>query len=151
MAEIIKATLEDLSDLVNMGRAFFYEAKWDKFYQWDDFSASSALTKLITNPNAIVLIARKDGAAIGMASALLYPLWYNDKILTGQEFFLYVEPERRKGIGHILKSQLEDEIKARGALTSIMGSVESMPALGEYYAKTGYELTERTYMKRLSW
>lgn len=149
MAEIIKATLEDLDSLISMGYAFFLEAKWDEFYEWDDLSASSALIKLINNPDAIVYVAKENGIAIGMASALLYPLWYNTNIITGQEFFLYVQPDKRNGVGHKLKSQLESDIRDKGARTGIMGSVETMPSLDEYYIRSGYALSEKTFIKRL--
>lgn len=149
MTEISKATLNDISSLMQMGEAFFYEAGWHTLYEWDEKSASYALIELVNNPQAAVYIAKQDGEPIGMASALLYPLWYNHNITTFQEFFLYVKPIHRNGIGHKLKQKLEDEAKERGARTVVMGSVEDMPNLDTYYARFGYRPSEKSFIKRL--
>lgn len=149
---ITKAIITDVEDLVRMGRAFFHEAEWHKLYTWDDEDAGKVLTDLISNPDAIVYIAKEMGVAIGMASALTYPLWYNTKIKTAQEFFLYVDPDRRKDsgrVGHRLKTKLEEDARAMGAETMAMGSVEAMPALDMYYARSGYAPSEKTFIKRL--
>lgn len=130
-----------------MGRAFFYEAEWDKLYQWDDLSAAVALEDLINNPNAIVYIV-KDKDPIGMGAAVLYPLWYNTTIMTAQEFFMYIQPEKR-GMGTKLKKKLEETAKEMGAVTMVMGSVEALPPLDIYYARSGYAPSEKTFIKRL--
>ncbi len=149
MTEITKATLEDLPSLVNMGRAFFHEAEWQKLYEWDDISASSALEDLLNNELAIIYIAKQDDIPIGMAAALLYPLWYNTNILVGQEFFLYVQPDKRNGTGHKLKLKLEEDAIKLGARTMGMGSVEALPSLDTYYARSGYAPSEKSFIKRL--
>lgn len=150
MTEIIKATIDDLPDLVTMGRAFFHEAQWHKLYEWSNESASIALTDLIKNPQAIVYLAKQESIAIGMAAAVLYPLWYNTDIKVAQEFFLYVKPEKR-GIGTKLKNKLEEVAIEMGAITMAMGSVESLPSLDTYYARSGYFPSEKTFIKRLVW
>lgn len=148
MVDIIKATIDDLKDLIEMGRAFFYEAQWQDLYEWDNISASSVLEDLINDSKALVYLAKKDGVAIGMAAAVLYPLWYNTNILTAQEFFMYVIPEQR-GIGTKLKNKLEEEARLNGARTMAMGSVEALPSLDTYYARSGYAPSEKTFIKRL--
>lgn len=147
--EVSKACIEDLSSLVEMGRAFFYEAKWDNLYKWDDDSARPVLEDFITNESAVVYVARKDDTIIGMACALLYPLWYNNAEIVAQELFLYVKPEHRRGVGHKLALKLEESAKEKGARAMVMGSVEAMPSLEEYYRKCSYSPSERTYIKGL--
>lgn len=149
--EILKATTQDLPDIVKMGRKFFYEAKWQEVYKWDNEEATIALSSLIGNPDVIMLIA-KDTKTIGMVAGMIYPLWYNPKIKTAQELYLYVTPERRhslSGVGHRLKTYLEEEVRIRGVNTMVMGSVEAMPNLDKYYARCGYAPSEKTYIKRL--
>lgn len=149
MTHILKATSEDLKDLVTMGRAFFYEAEWDKLYEWDNLAAASALEDLINNESAIVYMAKENDMSIGMAAAVLYPIWYNPDILVAQEFFMYVQPDKRKGCGHKLKAKLEEEAIRMGARTMAMGSVEALPSLDTYYARSGYSPSEKTFIKRL--
>jgi len=148
MTDIIKATIDDLNDLVTMGCAFFHEAQWQDLYEWDNNSASLVLADLIQNPEAVVYMAKQDGISIGMAAAVLYPLWYNTNIKVAQEFFMYVRPEKR-GVGTKLKNKLEEEAIKMGARTMAMGSVEALPALDKYYARSGYAPSEKTFIKRL--
>lgn len=148
MTEIVKATIDDLKDLVTMGRAFFHEAQWQGLYEWDDLSAATVLEDLINNELALVYMAKQDGVSIGMASAVLYPLWYNTNILTAQEFFMYIQPDKR-GAGTKLKNTLEQAAREKGARTMAMGSVEALPSLDTYYARSGYAPSEKTFIKRL--
>ncbi len=148
MTDIIKATIADLNDIVEMGCAFFHEAQWQELYEWDNISAASVLEDLINNPQAIVYMAKQDGESIGMAAAVLYPLWYNINIQVAQEFFMYVKPEKR-GVGTKLKNKLESIAAEMGARTMAMGSVEALPALDTYYARSGYAPSEKTFIKRL--
>jgi len=146
---ILKATKSDLSDLVKMGRAFFYEAQWDKVgIKWDDESAFTALEGMLEDEDTIIFIA-KENKAIGMIGGLIYPVWYNLKMKMAQEFFWYVTPEKRKGVGIKLLSALEQEVKSRGIVPFTMLSVEGMPELQQLYSRLGYAPSERTFIKRL--
>jgi GNAT superfamily N-acetyltransferase len=147
--EITQATLEDLDSIVKMGGAFFAEAAWEAPLVWDDKQAEEPLKDLIENEDAIMLIARKESEIIGMVGGLVYPVWYNPSILMGQEFFWYVKPEHRCGVGARLLTELEKEAKEKGAVIFEMMSMESMPSLDGFYNRFGYKSSEKTFIKRL--
>lgn len=132
-----------------MGNAFFYEAQWDKVgIQWNDESALTALSGMINDDNTIIFIAKED-EAIGMIGGVIYPVWYNLKMNMAQEFFWYVKPEKRKGVGIKLLQALESEVKSRGVEPFSMLSVEGMPELDGLYSRLGYAPSEKTFIKRL--
>lgn len=146
---ISKATHLDLPDLVNMGRDFFYEAKWDEQgIEWDDKASEKTLSMMLEDENNIIFIAKTE-VAIGMICGVIYPVWYNHNVNMAQEFFWYVKPEKRRGVGLKLLEALEKEVKARGVKTFAMLSVESMPKLDDLYVKCGYAPSEKTFIKRL--
>ena len=132
-----------------MGGKFFAEAKWKAPLVWSDKSAAIALTDLIENPDAIVLIAKKDGESIGMVGGMVYPVWYNSDIIMGQEFFWYVKPEERRGVGKKMLDELERIAKEKGAVIFEMMSMDAMPSLDKFYTKVGYEPSEKIFIKRL--
>jgi ribosomal protein S18 acetylase RimI-like enzyme len=147
--EIRKATHEDLEDLVRMGRAFFYEAKWDnQGIEWNDEAARLTLADMLEKEDNIIYMAHTE-IAIGMIAGVIYPVWYNHNIKMAQEFFWYVIPEKRRGVGLKLLKALEEEIKARGIKTFAMLSVETMPSLDSLYIREGYAPSEKTFIKRL--
>lgn len=145
------ATAADLPRLVAMGRAFFAEAAWADVARWDDDGALSALDAMVDADNGVILVAEEDGRIVGMAAACLCPLWFCPDELTGQEWFWYVEPDARHGVGRALLDALEAAVKARGARTFTMLAVASLRghALDRLYQRRGYRPGERSYVKRL--
>lgn len=151
MADILKATIIDLSDLVSMGRAFFNEAQWQSIYgHWDDIEASESLTNLLNDENSIIFVAKEGHETIGMIGAYIFPFWLNKTTSMLSEFFWYVKPEHRSLVGVQLKDALDEEAIKRGVQVSSMGSLEVMPSLDKFYERNGYRLCEKTYLKRLS-
>lgn len=148
--EIIKASLEHLSDLVEMGRDFFEEAAWEIYgVKWEDKDASQALKALIDNNNAIMLIAIEDNRVVGMISALIYPVWYSTSNNMAQELYWYVRPEKRNGIGGKLLEELEARLRERLVIVLMMSKVDILPSLHDFYIKKGYAQAETNYIKRL--
>lgn len=147
MIVIEKATIKDMPQIAKMGKAFFKEAGWEDVAEWDDEAAFDALLKTIENHT--VFVAKKGDETIGMISAILTPLWFNPKYVNAQEFFWYVKPEERGGVGLKLYYALEDEVRKLGAQSLTMLSVKAMPSLDNLYKKLGYRPAENTFMKRL--
>ncbi|CAO3372896.1 N-acetyltransferase family protein [Azospirillum argentinense] len=146
------ATEEDIPALVEMGRGFYAQSgAWPDLVVFDAGSVTATLRHLITSPDGILLTAEQGGSVVGMAGALLHPLWLNTTHRTGQELFWFVAPEHRQGLGgHLLKA-LEDAAKAAGAqsFTMICEAELRADALGRVYRRSGYRPTERAYMKGL--
>lgn len=147
--EILQAQHKDLDALVEMGGDFFVEAGWQEPLKWDPERARESLTGLLEDEQAVILVAKNQEQYVGMVGALVYPVWYNTSILTGQEFFWYVKPESRGNVGIKLLLELEKIAAQKGAVMFEMMSMQSMPSLDAVYSRFGYKPSEKTFMKRL--
>jgi GNAT superfamily N-acetyltransferase len=149
---IRRAELKDNARLVEMGRAFFAEAGWQKHAEFDDQSFSYACAALMAD--AILLVAENgQGNVVGMVGAGLAPAYWNRKILTAQELFWYIEPRSRKGneFGRGLMEALEAAAKSLGVMLFSMSAEEGLRSdvLGRLYRQHGYWPSERLFWKRL--
>jgi len=149
-ATIRKALEKDLTTLTEMGRIFFMEAAWGDVCEWDDLAAYESLFNMIEADNSIILVAEQGEKIIGMVGAVLFPLWFNPAVKMGQEFFMYVKPEYRGGVGMKLMEALESAAKDEGVHGFAMLSVENLPSLDKFYLRQGYRPSEKTFIKRLN-
>lgn len=147
---IRRAVPNDIFALLDMGEAFFKEAGWDKHAEFD--RDSFAMTCALLMDNAVLLVAEKDGAVVGMAGAGLSPAYWNHKVLTSQELFFYCVPAHRKGTGKALLDGLEAAVKERGVVLFSMSAEEGMraDALGRMYRQRQYFPMERMFWKVLA-
>lgn len=149
MLKIIKAQLEDLPALVEMGGKFFAEAGWDKITDWHSPSAHDALHQLILSDIGLVLVAKDGTDVVGMAGAITVPLWFNPEVKMTQELFWYVKPEQRKGVGKKFLDAFESAAIAQDATAMTMMSVAQLNSLDDFYMRCGYRASEKTFIKRL--
>ncbi|MCF4166331.1 GNAT family N-acetyltransferase [Zavarzinia compransoris] len=148
---IREAEPRDLERLVQMGRAFFHEAGWDDVSRWDDAGARDALGRMMGRDDCVMLVADVQGFVVGMAAAVICPTWFCPDEKTAQEWFWYVDPPARCGVGGPLLAALETAVRDRGASSFTMLAVASLRAetLDRLYRRRGYRPAERTYIKRL--
>ena len=48
-----------------------------------------------------------------MVGGMVFPVWYNPSIVMGQEFFWYVRPEARQGVGIKLLMELRQSLQSK--------------------------------------
>jgi GNAT superfamily N-acetyltransferase len=143
------ATPADIPALVAMGNRFHIAAGWDDITEYDSQSFAATLRALIPSDDAVVLSAEKDRQVVGMAGALIYPLYFNVGHRTAQEMFWFVD-ENHRGIGGELFDALLEEVKAKGAQSMSMIALDKMPGfVGEFYERRGFRPAERSYMRKL--
>lgn len=130
--------------MVEMGRRFFDASGYADITEYDGESFAATLA----NAPAIYLVVEVDGKLVGMAGALVYPLYFNTTHMTAQEMFWWVNPEHR-GVGSKLFDALEEEVKKAGAKSLTMIALETISWVGSYYEKRGFRPTERSFMRRL--
>jgi len=140
---------EDLSSIVDMGEAFFEEAGWASKAQFCRDSFTATAKRLMEH--GILLVVDKGNGPVGMAGGVASPAYWNEKVVIGQEIFLYIKPTDRKGSGKELLRQLESAAKARNVQFFGMVSEHGLrhDALKAVYERAGYSLAEHTFCKAL--
>lgn len=141
------AALEDIPEIMDMGRQFFDQA-WSGVFEWDDSSVFETLTGMLRS--GVLLVAQKGRELVGMVGGTLAPMYFDKQTLIAQELFWWVRPGNR-GPGIALFREFEAVAKLRGAQVVAMNGVESIrgETVGRFYAREGYRCTERVYLKRL--
>lgn len=111
----------------------------------------ATLERMCAAPEAILLVAERDGRLIGMAGGLVSPLYFNHDHLTGQELFWWIDPKERGSIGVRLLETLENEARARGCQSWAMIALDKVDPerTARIYERRGYRASERSFIKRL--
>lgn len=148
---IREATKEDIPILLHMGEQFFNASDFGRLTDYDRDSTRQTFVDLISN--GILLVGEIEGSVIGMVGAVLYPLYFNIRHLTGQEMFWWVDPDYRKtGIGKQLLVELEKKAYSMGADSFSMIALDKInpEIMGRVYKMNGYFPAEHSYYKRLT-
>lgn len=146
------AVTEDVPVILRMGKAFFDQAPWPEFAEWDEGSTRLTLEMLIDGRlPGVLLAAEQDGEVVGMAAALLFPLYFNHRTAAAQEIFWWIEPEHRSGVGAIMFDELEHIAREKGAKVMFAESTAGLrtEALARLYRRRGYKPAGHTFIKRL--
>lgn len=145
------ATLADVPAITQLGERFHGEAGWADISSFNAENCASSLTAMVENPEAILLVAEKDGRIVGMAGGMTFPLYFNASHRSGQELFWYVEPGLRDGTGGRLLDAMEQAARDRGCQSWIMIALDKVdPELtGRLYRRRGYRASEHSWIRRL--
>ena len=145
------ADVADIRAIARLGKAFHAEAGWADIagYSIDDCAAS--LAGMIESDDAIILVAEENGAIVGMAGGVMFPLYFNAAHRSGQELFWWVEPSFRRGVGAALLTALEVEARERGCSSWAMIALDKVnpEATGRLYRRRGYRAAEHSWIRRL--
>ena len=88
----------------------------------------------MTDGGETMLVAERDGAVVGFASIKETAL-----------FGLYVDPATGRGVGRVLLSAAEDEVRRRGAsVLSLQATLNAVP----FYRQHGFMRQERSTVRR---
>ena len=143
------AKANDLPSMVRMGRRFFDASGYSDLASFDDGSFEATFSSLIDSPDAVVVVCEQD-RIVGMAAALLYPLYFNASHRTAQEMLWWVDEDRRGVGGHIF-DMLIAEAKKKGAKSVSMIALEELSpsVVGAFYERRGFRPSERSWMRAL--
>lgn len=141
---IRKATIEDVDALVEMGIKFAEASPYKDYYTKDKIRTIAEFSVRDTLGFVAFIDVDSKGMLVGYCSEFLL-----GKIKTATELGWWVNPEDRKtSIGKELLQAFEEWAKEQDCKLITMISLDD--ALGSFYEKCGYKLTERTYMKELN-
>lgn len=87
------ATLADVPCLAELGEQL-HAASDHRVLAFNREKVERTLTHLITDPNGVVFVSRRDGVIVGAFAGAVAPHWFSDD-LVGLDFAFFVEPDAR--------------------------------------------------------
>lgn len=128
----MQVTVEDAS-LRHLDRLYEIEIKC---FEREAFTKQQ-IANLLTNYNAVGLIAKLNGEIVGFVIGMLYA---DDDRIVGHILTVDVLPEyRRRGIGLRLLEEIEKIFRGKGANVSVLEVREDNIAALRLYQKLGYK------------
>lgn len=148
---IRRASADDVEIIANLGREFHEEAGWADIADYRSVDCAETLRRMVDAEGALLLVAEDNGEIVGMAGAVLFPLYFNAAHLTAQELFWWIKPGLRNGEGGRLLDAMENEVRARGCESMIMIALDRVnpDATGRLYRRRGYRASEHSWIRRL--
>ncbi|KKN66887.1 hypothetical protein LCGC14_0466620 [marine sediment metagenome] len=143
---IREATPADIPRIIEMGRNFLLSGPYREIIADNPEVPLELAKKLVTNPQARILVEEQEGKLVGVFCFILFPHYYSG-LMTAGELIWYVEPEARKTMAGLrLKWEAETLAKKLGAvqmhLTCPIDQDELFSKLSGYKkVETGYQRT----------
>lgn len=139
------AAVADLPAIVKMGCEFLETTSYKAIATPDPERIFDLIAGMMLNPNNIVLVADKDGVAVGLIAMYIVPNHVTGTLMAG-EVVWWVNPDAR-GCGSKLLAAAEQWAKDQGAEAIHM--IAPTDRVGQYYLAKGYTFVESTYQKAL--
>jgi GNAT superfamily N-acetyltransferase len=142
---------DDIDAVVDMASRVYDNAELDDLLGDIDLEhVRSLLSRMLSSDDAAVIIARKDGQAVGWVGLFMVPAIWHPKSTMVHELAWWVEPEERgNGVGSALLGAATDWAKKKGASALNMVALKGAPETARTYVNGGFRLLESTYTKRL--
>jgi GNAT superfamily N-acetyltransferase len=155
MVEVRRVVTTDLQSCLDMTARFHAASPISNVAPFDRDGMAVTLREMMMNPRAGVWLALLDGAPVGIAGALLYPLYFNPAYEVAQELFWWLNPEARgSGAGEKLFQNVQTWAKDKGASAVFMIALADsrVGKMDRFYKRAGFQPMEHTYMKGVqSW
>jgi hypothetical protein len=142
MAEIRKASAEDLEAVVEWGRRFHAYSPWGKRVRIEDADWRQTVTNLLASEDAAVFVSEG-----GFCGGLIFPMYFNHAYRVAQELFWFAEAD-----GTQLREAFEDWARSRGADALQMSCIadDREAAVRRLFRRAGYAATETSLMKEIA-
>jgi GNAT superfamily N-acetyltransferase len=144
-AHIREAIIDDIPALVAMGLSFIRGSNYRHFVAENPRQLSALAAQMIANPDAVILLAERDGVALGMIGVIAYDHFVSGTRIAGEIMF-WTDPAAR-GLGLRLLRAAEAWATGRGA--EAMHMISPDPRVDTLYERMGYRAVERTFQRNL--
>lgn len=150
-----RATAEDLPQYAVLARSFHAASPMHNVIPFDAEGYAQFYLRALEQSNVGLWLAEIDAEVVGIAGALLYPMYFSPDSLVAQELWWWLTPKSRgSGAGAKMFKQIEDWAKENGAAAVFMIALEDSRAkkMERLYARAGFRPMERTFIKEVpSW
>lgn len=145
------ATLSDVPVLISIGALFHSKTVLSDLLPYDGESVRHLLTTSIKNSDCVVYVLEEKEEVIGAICGSVVPVYWNQRLLVGQQFAWFVRPTRRHGLAAVglLDAFERWAVDEKGAVAVFSGakSDENAQAMGKLLGRKGYINLESMYLK----
>lgn len=148
---VAEATADDLQVIVAMAESAHETGVQAALGDFDPDAIQRFASSVIASPDdGIFLLAKIDGAVVGMIGLFLIRAFIVAGELTAQEFTLWVEPEHRQhGVGSALLDAAAEWSVGRGAKILNVTAMKDQSDLARRFLAKGFRLLQSTYSRSL--
>ena len=150
-----QAKATDLEQYVKLAKDFHDASPMHGVADFDENGYANFFLNAIVNPDIGIWLAEIDNEIVGIAGALLYPLYFSPTNLVAQELWWWLTPASRgSGVGSKMFKQIEQWSQEKGAKALFMIALEDskVQKMEKVYARAGFRPLERTFIKEVkSW
>lgn len=140
------ATEGDIAQVVSLGHDAFDRGGYDSFVSFDPLSAARSARAFMESQN-VAFVVIDHNRLVGMAAALIAPLYFNHAERLAQEIFWWIEPEHVRETSDLI-SALEKSAREKGATVMMIPALTA--SAGRLYRRMGYSPMEHYHMKVLT-
>ncbi len=147
------AVAEDLEQYLPLGAAFQQASPVHNMLPFDEEGFANFFLSGLKEPDMGIWVVEDNGKIIGIAGAVVYPMFFSRKNKVAQELWWWMLPEARgNGIGKKLYDAIESWASERGAKALFMVALEDQNAskMEQIYRNSGYRPMERTFFKEVA-
>ena len=148
-----RATAEDLEQYLLLGAAFQQASPVHRLLPFNKEGFTDFFLSGLEEPDMGMWVVENNGKIIGIAGAVIYPMFFSRSNKVAQELWWWILPEARgNGIGKKLYDAIESWASARGAKALFMIALEdeNTSKMEQIYRNNGYRPMERAFFKEVA-
>lgn len=148
---IRRATLSDVPVLISIGALFHSQTVLADLLPYDGESVRHLLTTSIESDGCVVFVLEDKGEVIGGICGAVVPLYWNMRLLVGQQFAWFVRNTRRRGLSAVslLDAFERWAIEEKDAVAVFSGAKNdgNREGMDKLLTRKGYINLESMYLK----
>jgi GNAT superfamily N-acetyltransferase len=147
------AIAEDFPRYLPLAQAFHAASPVHGVIPFDDEGYANFFLQAVQNPSMGVWLAEDDGKIVGIAGALLYPMYFSPSSMVVQELWWWLTPQvRGKGAGKAMYDMIESWAIANNATALFMIALEDdrVGKMANLYTRKGFRPMERTFIREVA-
>jgi GNAT superfamily N-acetyltransferase len=152
MVIVRDATANDLARYVDLAQEFHDASPMHGVAPFEPEGYSVFFLNAIDNPDIGIWLAELNGAVIGIAGALIYPLYFSPTKKVAQELWWWLTPQARgTGAGGAMFKKIKEWSAQNNATAIFMIALEDERAgkMEKLYRRAGFRPLERTFIKEV--
>ena len=148
-----RATEADLNQYLVLANRFHAASPVHNVIPFDDEGYGKFYRGALANDTLAMWVAEDADTIIGIAGAIVYPMYFSPTHKVVQELWWWLEPQARgSGAGKELFTAIDQWAKEVGATALLMAALEDnrTEKMHNVYARAGFKPMERTFIREVA-